>query len=559
MNITATRELRARISKDGRNIVIQGEYRPELLDALRSLPSARWHRKWGCWTCDLTSAAAWRLRLLGTAFDGTVDDLATRFHESVRLAPQAAERIDPRTRGGVPTETTPWRHQTAAFHFANSLDAALLAMDMGTGKSLVVVALHAKWRCKQTLILCPKSVLRVWPREFKQHAIEPSEIVVLDRGTVAKKAATAILERERCGRIGKPLVLVINYESAWRSAFGKWALEQSWDLVVLDESHRVKAHNSKVSKFAAKLGRQARRRLCLTGTPMPHSPLDLFGQYRFLDAGMFGTSWYHFRNRYARTDNPAIPQMVTGYQNEAELEQRFAMLAYRCEASDVLDLPDKMHHVLPVTLGAKAAKAYREMERELIAEIEGGECTAANALVRVVRLQQVTSGYLPLDDSERKVEIDSAKEEALADLLEDLGPGEPVVVFCKFRHDLDRTQRVAEKLGRRYAELSGRRRDGLSAAATMAPEAQVLGAQIASGGVGIDLTRARYAVYYSQVYSLGDYEQSLARLHRPGATRTVHYYHLIAEGTVDRAIYRALERRRDDVETILEALKGART
>ncbi len=554
MSVTATGQLRARISKDGEKIVIQGEYRPDLLDALRSLPSARWHRKWKCWTCDLTPAAAWRLRLLGTVFDDTIEDLATRFRESVRVAPQAAERTDWRDGAWVPIRTSPWRHQVAAFHFADALDAALLAMDMGTGKSLVAVALHARWRCKQTLILCPKSVLRVWPREFNQHALKPPEMLVLDRGTVAKKTAATILARERCERIGTPLVLVINYESAWRTAFGKWALDQNWDLVVLDESHRVKAHNSQVSKFTAKLGRQARRRLCLTGTPMPHSPLDLFGQYRFLDSGLFGTSWYHFRNRYARTDNPAIPQMVTGYQNEAELEQRFAMLAYRCEASDVLDLPEKLHHVIPVTLGTKAAKAYREMERELIAEIEGGECTATNALVRVVRLQQLTSGYLPLDDSERKVEIDAAKEEALADLLEDLGP-KPIVVFCKFRHDLDRTQRVAERLGRRYAELSGRRRDGLSAFATMAPEVQVLGAQIASGGVGIDLTPAHYAVYYSQVYSLGDYDQSLARLHRPGATRTVHYYHLIAEGTVDRAIYRALERRRDNVEAILEGLR----
>jgi SNF2 family DNA or RNA helicase len=130
-----------------------------------------------------------------------------------------------------------------------------------------------------------------------------------------------------------------------------------------------------------------------------------------------------------------------------------------------------------------------------------------------------------------------------------------VVVFCRFKHDLRAVERAADSVAWTYGELSGSRRDGLSEDGTLANHVDILGAQIRAGSLGVDLTRARYAVYYSQTFSLGDYDQSLARLNRSGQTRPVHYYHLIVEGTVDRAIYRTLARRRDDVEAVLEALR----
>jgi SNF2 family DNA or RNA helicase len=188
----------------------------------------------------------------------------------------------------------------------------------------------------------------------------------------------------------------------------------------------------------------------------------------------------------------------------------------------------------------------------LIAEVRSGEVTAANALVKLLRLQQITGGYIRTDDG-HEVQIDSAKMNLLRDVLEDIDPQEPVVVFCRFHKDLEAVNRVADETGRRSLELSGRM-DELKQ--WQAGEAPVLAVQIDSGGVGVDLTRARYSIYYSLGFSLGSYEQSLARIHRPGQTRPVEYIHLLAQDTVDEQVMAALARRSDVVNSVLQQMKG---
>jgi SNF2 family DNA or RNA helicase len=126
-----------------------------------------------------------------------------------------------------------------------------------------------------------------------------------------------------------------------------------------------------------------------------------------------------------------------------------------------------------------------------------------------------------------------------------------VVVFCRFRSDLEDVAAVARELGREYAEVSGERKD---LERWQRGDAVILGVQMQSGGVGIDCSRAAYAFYYSLGFSLGDYEQSLARLRRPGQTRCVRYYHLVCEGTVDAQVYAALRERRHVVEAVLQRL-----
>ena len=146
----------------------------------------------------------------------------------------------------------------------------------------------------------------------------------------------------------------------------------------------------------------------------------------------------------------------------------------------------------------------------------------------------------------RIIEIDVAKQSLLADILEDLD--EPMVVFCRFRHDLDTVHTVSHNLHRESLELSGRVNELKEWQEGKAP---VLAVQIQAGGVGIDLTRARVAIYYSLGLSLGDHLQSLARLQRPGQTRTVAYYYLLADGTIDHKVFKALQAKQDVIEALL--------
>lgn len=172
-------------------------------------------------------------------------------------------------------------------------------------------------------------------------------------------------------------------------------------------------------------------------------------------------------------------------------------------------------------------------------------------MTKMIRLAQVTSGYVKNEDGDI-TEVDTSKAAVLSDLLEDLPISEPVVVFCRFHHDLDAVKQAAQNAGRTPLELSGRTNELHEWQA--GDDGSVLAVQIQAGGVGIDLTRACYAVYYSVGYSLSDYDQSLARVHRPGQTRPVTYYHLVARKTVDVSIYNALRERRDVIDYALEGI-----
>lgn len=445
-----------------------------------------------------------------------------------------------------PPQTTAWQHQANALQFVQGKAAAMLAMDMGTGKSRVVVDLVRERGYQRVLILCPLSVVPVWPQQFATHwGPMAATVVALNDGAVADKKYRADLSlRSNVS----PTVIVINYESAWRQPFAAWVIGQTWDLIVLDESHRVKKPGGKASWFCKMLGRRTDQRLCLTGTPMPHSPLDIYAQYRFLNPYVFGTSFTRFKLRYAIPD-PRFPGRVVGYRNEDELQAKYQSIAFRVRAADVLDLPPVQHIERVVALEPAARRVYQDLERRFYAEVDAGTVTPANALVKLLRLQQVTGGFVR-DDDGTDHDVGHEKAGVLTDLLDDLDSSEPVVVFGRFRHDLDTVHRVAMALDRRSAELSGRRNE---LADWQAGDAPILAVQIQSGGVGIDLTRAHYCVYLSLGFSLGDYEQSLARVHRPGQTRPTFYYHILAERTVDAKVYQALRARKDVVSAILEA------
>jgi len=442
-----------------------------------------------------------------------------------------------------------WQHQIEALEVARDLPGCLLNMGMGTGKSKVVVDLITEKQHRSTLILCPLSVLNVWPREFGKHAEVPVKVLVLNKGTVKEKTAAAnafIVRPDNDIR-----VLVVNYDSAWREPFGSWARFVQWDCVVADESQRAKNPFGKIGKWLGKMRFSAKQRLCLSGTPMPHSPLDIFAQYRFLATEIFGKTYTQFRSRYA-VINQMLPSQVRQWINQDELGEKVASIAYQV-GSEVLDLPEALHDTRTIDLCPKAMRIYTQLEKYLIADVESGVVTAANALVKLLRLQQLTGGHVQMDDGPL-VHVDTGKADVLTDLLEDLPTTDPVVVFCRFRRDLQTVREVCDKLGRRCGELSGERRD-LTSTATMPDDIDVLATQLQSGGVGIDLTRAAYAIYYSVGFSLGDFLQSLARIHRPGQTRPVRYYHLVCNNTVDQAVYGALDKRLEVVNAVLNYLR----
>ena len=453
--------------------------------------------------------------------------------------------------------TSPWRHQKTAFrfcldHFATGLRGVLLAMGMGTGKSLVACMLVLALLARRVLICCPLRVVPVWVTQFERHVGIPVVIVPLDEdaGSVARKTELAANKLKLAQASGVPFIAVINYDSAWREPFAGWAEKVNWDLVIADEAHRLKAPGGKASLFFKRLRLRTTHRVALTGTPMPHGPMDVYAVFRFLEVSIFGPSFSAFRQKYAVMGGYQKKQ-ITGFQKLDDLERLMSRITFRV-GKEVLDLPPETSTTYHCDLTPEAARIYRDLEEDFVARVMDGTVTAANAMVKLLRLQQVTGGCVPTDDGTTH-RVDSGKQKLLADTLEDIGTDEPVVAFCRFHADLDAVHEACDSTGCSSLELSGRR-DELKR--WQEGEAQVLAVQIDSGGEGVDLTRARYSIFYSVGFSLGKYEQAKARTHRPGQNKPVTHIHLVARNTVDVKIMRALEKRADIVQAILAEIKN---
>ncbi len=475
------------------------------------------------------------------------------------------------------TKTTAWNHQYQATNFIFDKDFAYLAMDMGTGKTLVAINEMMRRGCQSVLIICPKSVIDVWVDELERHAPKWDRVVVpLKKGGSSDKAKQCEAGADRANALGVPFLCIVNYESVWRGALGKHILETEWDIVIGDEGHKIKSPGGKASRFCARLAKRATVRILLSGTPLPNNPLDMYGQARFLDPGIFGTSFTRYRNRYAEVVTyKGFPEIV-GWKNEDEFNRILDLIMFRVD-KDVLDLPPLTHNRRYVELPEKTrilvskieafpgdpmpekkyrttypAKVYRELKEQFVSDVESGIVTAANALTRLLRLQQITSGFVKDDDGVERT-LHTEKEEVLSDIIEGTEP--PIVVFCRFRRDLGSTRRTAGNLGRNYHEVSGSEKSLVGG--RIRPDTEVLGVQIQVGGLGVNLSRARYGVFYSLGFSLADYLQCIARLHRGGQSHPVSFYHILAKGTVDEQVYAALAEKKKVVDAIMDYVKGA--
>jgi hypothetical protein len=617
-------------------------YNQAIKEALKAVPTARWDKPHRAWTFQRTPAVMQALKATldqcKLVIRGKVDLLQTD------ATPGAAGAL------ALVKDPPPWPHQVDAAHEVMEY-ASYIHGGMGVGKTRSVVDAICNFDLKRVLVLCPSSVVRVWPDEFEKYAALPCQVMALHNGSVTKRTNRAKRQADVLDATDSPtpLVVVINYEAAYRKPFAQWALDRMWDLVVFDEAHRIKSPKGIISKFCAELRGSTKRATCMSGTPMPHGPLDVFAQYRALDPGIYGTSLTRFRIQYEATSHfvltpdakpdpkklevalenveaiadvwngerqgknrfgtdlilaknakeigwsdQEIVNLIVAYHRDRAKDQPpvyafLIMVLQKCRGQqddkiqvwknlddlrrkmdtitlridrDVLDLPPAVDATRDITLEPKERRAHDDLEDLLVTEIGEGKVTAKNALTRLLKLQQAVNGFVKTDDN-KIVDIGNSRRLALEDILEDLRRDvdtetgevmfEPVVIFCRFHHDLDSVGQASQNVtGMRAMELSGRINELAEWQQPGAPP--VLAVQIQAGGVGVNLVRACYAIYYSIGFSLGDYEQAKARIHRPGQGRSVTHIHMIANGTFDEIVYRALKKKHDVVDYVLNVL-----
>lgn len=468
----------------------------------------------------------------------------------------------------------PWKNQLVASNGVGQLGGILLDYDMGSGKSKLILDAMRCFDMRRVLVFCPASVVKVWSYQAQQHLRQktfPHRIVELRKGSLADRRKQMVRALADADRDGVSIALVLNFEAV-ASPYGHGLRDEiagrEWDLVVVDESHRVSNHTTNVSKFLARrVMHMARHRVCMSGTPMGSGPIDIFGQMLFVEPGVFGESITRFRSRFCIMGGFEDKQILR-YTNMDEFKRRLGRVALKCRIEDVVELPDEVDEERLIEMKPATLKIYHELRKEFIADVESGVVLGDNTLTRLIRLQQITSGFTVIKDedgrNERMVELDTAKRDATLEILRDLPPHEPFVAFCRFKHDLWEVGRAAAAtktvdMAARPFFLLGDQHDQIDEwnASCARGEGPVFAVQIQAGGVGIDLTAARYAIYYSLSYDPRDYNQSRARIHRPGQERSVIYYHLVVPGTVDRLIYKSLDRKEKLVTFARDAILRA--
>ena len=339
------------------------------------------------------------------------------------------------------------------------------------------------------------------------------------------------------------------------------------DLVVIDEMHKIKSISSNASRLAGRIGNRVERRIGLTGTVIPHSPLDVYAQWRFIDPKAFGrvqpdgtrraATFAHFKEDYAQMGG-YMGHEVIGFKNLDRLEEIMAERSAVAIKSECLDLPDAVDTILPVTLSAKESKAYEEMRTQLQVQFReeddaaaSGEATAMNRLSRLIRLRQITAGHLP-DDEGQVSEIGRSKAKTIASLIHDtLEDEKRIVVFGTFTREL---QALEEEItDKRTAVLridgSTKPEDRIAMRQRFGsddPTRLVIVAQIKTLSVAVnELVTASHAVFASLPWQRDDIVQARDRLNRLGQKRSTTFWYALAPGTVDDVVFRAYQDRTD--------------
>lgn len=446
-----------------------------------------------------------------------------------------------------------WKHQEKGIEFLQRNQqyntGGGLFMGVGTGKTRTALRFVQERGFRTILVLCPKAAGYVWQEEINKLDLGWQVVDLTDgsvRGRVERLAQTYP------PKPNAPITLwVLNYDAILIEPMKTALMRAKFDLLIADEAHRLKSPTGKQSVFVGRrIKFNFKYRLCLTGTPFHNGPLDVFGILRVISSKDEFKNWTAFKQRFGVWGGYNNYQLV-GLKNQDELAALVDRFAFTIKSSDVLDLPPSRHIHIPVQLEPFVMDHYKRFERDYVVQVNEGTMTAGNAMVSMLRLSQLTGGFMKLDDG-TTVQVSRAKRDALAEFLQDMDKSEPLVIFYRFDLELGAIREVLHNDNRSYSIVNGYTKElkGWQDGKT-----NTLIIQIQSGNAGINLTRASICVYYSLDWSLGNYEQSLGRIHRPGQEKPVTYYHLSAVDTIDRDLHEALEDKSEAVGFVTEKLK----
>jgi len=469
-------------------------------------------------------------------------------------------------------KTKPYAHQLKALEMSWKREVFAYFMEMGTGKSKVlldnIAMLYDKGKIDGVLIIAPKGVYKNWyDSEIPIHLVDHiQKKAVLWQALINQKQQQKL---DTLFESGVDLhILIMNVEAFSTKkgmSFAEKFLRSHNTLMTVDESTTIKNPDAKRTRAIVKLGNLAKYRRILTGSPVTKSPLDLYKQCEFLDPWLLGhSSYYTFRTRYAimktMNFNGRSVNVVVGYRHLAELSEKLKPFSYRILKDDCLDLPPKTFMKRVIQLTPEQKRVYQQMKQTALAELKGKMITTVNVITQLMRLQQITCGHFKADDGSLQ-ELKNNRIDELMDVLDELEG--KAIIWAHWRHDIAMIVREIEKeypgsVMTYYGDTSTENRQK-AIKEIQNPESKVrfLVGTPQTGGYGITLTGASTMIYYSNGYDLEKRKQSEARIDRIGQKKPMTYIDILAEDTVDEKIVKALRKKENIATQIMgEELKA---
>lgn len=460
---------------------------------------------------------------------------------------------------GYEFKEKPFRHQVVTFMYGlHHKDLAILST-MGTGKTFCAITIADYWmqvgQAQKALVVCPTSVLTNWRDEV--HAFSDRKAIVLHDPVRAKRLALFNKQAD---------FYIINFEATIR--FTKQLLKLNSDIVIFDESSRIANHKAKQTRACFEIAGLAKYRYILNGTPIANKPIDLWSQFYALDFGeSLEEDFEVFRTRYFES----IPMRIEGkYFNVYRISDRQSLeeIAERVDKKSIRylkeecikDMPEKSYIRREVRLAKGAEKLYKEMYDYAVLEVKnlGQNITAEIMLTKFVKALQITSGYIKTDEGDFITMKHNPKLDELKRIIEEVVPESAVVVWCKYLHTIKLIQEMLDKMRIDYLTIKGDVQDK-SAVAKIFQESSIedfpiIICQIRSGGIGINLHKASYAVFVENEWRLQDRYQAEDRIHRIGQKNACTYIDLVVKDTIDEQVLDSIKKNKDVAEYILSKI-----
>jgi SNF2 family DNA or RNA helicase len=461
-------------------------------------------------------------------------------------------------------KTQPFNHQLQALGCSWDKTNFAYFMEMGTGKSKVLIdniaMLYDAGKINAAVIIAPKGVYRNWERlEIPAHLPEHINTRIT---TWVAPSSRKKEDQQKLDQLSKTFdgldIFLMNIEALAHLPSVQFLdryLLGTKSLMAIDESTTIKSPTAKRTKNILKVCKLAEYRRILTGSPITKNPLDLYSQCQFLDEDLLGfSSYYAYKARYAievkRHSSTHSFNHIVGFRNLDELSAKLGTFSFRVLKEDCLDLPSKIYSPRYVEMTKEQEKAYNDLATFAIAQLEGQTLTVNNTMTMLLRLHQITCGYLPTNDGQPPVPLKNNRMTELLDVLDETEG--KVIIWANYRYSIfDIEKNLQKKFGgdsvvTYFGDTKDKDRQDI-VKRFQDPESPVrfFVANQQTGGYGLTLTQAHTVMYYSNNYDLEKRIQSEDRAHRIGQKNNVTYIDIICEKTVDENIVNSLRNKID--------------